>query len=158
MYNILGIPTLTPRKVVITIETESLQKSVCLAGEDSSPANNERLLLDTIFVLYMYHPFRYNIEFAVTILSHVFSAGVLSQFSPPSGDICPGSDIEFSCVGNSLSVSNTRWEISPDGGEPACIVPHNIPDEMQRCGTDRIFTSSFTGQTGVNYTFNSYSL
>ena len=24
--------------------------------------------------------------------------------------------------------------------------------EMQRCGTDRIFTSSLTGQTGVNYT------
>ena len=80
------------------------------------------------------------------------SAGVLSQFSPPSGDICPGSDIEFSCVGNSLSVSTTRWEITPDGGEPACIVAHNQPDEMLDCGPDRIFTSSLTGQTGVNYT------
>ena len=78
-----------------------------------------------------------------------FSAGVLSQFSPPSGDICPGSD---SCVGNSLSVSTTRWDITPDGGEPACIVFHNQPGEMQRCGPDRIFTSSLTGQTGVNYT------
>ena len=77
---------------------------------------------------------------------------MLSQFSPPSGDICPGSDIEFSCVGNSLSVSNTRWEITPDGGEPACIVAHNQPDEMLDCGPDRIFTSSLTGQTGVNYT------
>ena len=80
------------------------------------------------------------------------SAGVLSQFSPPSGDICPGSDIQFSCVGNSLSVSNTRWEITPDGGEPACIVAHNQPDEMLDCGPGEIFTSSLTGQTGVNYT------
>ena len=79
----------------------------------------------------------------------MFSAGVLSQFSPPSGDICPGSDIEFSCVGNSLLVSFTRWEITPDG---ACFVLHNIPDEMDRCGPDRIFTSSLTGQTGLNYT------
>ena len=81
-----------------------------------------------------------------------FSAGVLSQFSPPSGDICPGSDIEFSCVGNSLSVSTTRWVITPDGGEPACTVLHNRPELMQRCGPDRIFTSSLTGQAGVNYT------
>ena len=81
-----------------------------------------------------------------------FSAGVLSQFSPPSGDICPGSDIEFSCVGNSLSVSTTRWRITPDGGEPSCIVPHNQPAVMQNCGPGDIFTSSLTGQTGVNYT------
>ena len=88
----------------------------------------------------------------LAIFSHVFSAGVLSQFSPPSGDICPGSDIEFSCVGNSLSVSTTRWEITPDGVETACTVFHNIPGEMDSCGPDRIFTSSLTGQTGVNYT------
>ena len=88
----------------------------------------------------------------LAIFSNVFSAGVLSQFSPPSGDICPGSDIEFSCVGNSLSVSSTRWEITPGGIRPACIVAHNQPDEMQNCGPGDIFTSSLTGQTGVNYT------
>ena len=88
----------------------------------------------------------------LAIFSHVFSAGVLSQFSPPSGDICPGSDIEFSCVGNSLLTSTTRWEITPDGGEPPCAVFHNVPDEMQRCGPGDIFTSSLTGQTGVSYT------
>ena len=79
-------------------------------------------------------------------------AGVLSQFSPPSGDICPGSDIEFSCVGNSLLNSNTGWEITPNGGDPACIVIHNRPEQMLRCGTERIFTSSLTGQTGLYYT------
>ena len=79
-------------------------------------------------------------------------AGVLSQFSPPNGDICPGSDIEFTCVGNSLSVSTTRWEITPGGGDPACTVSHNQPNEMQDCGPGDIFTSNLTGQTGVNYT------
>ena len=54
--NILGIPTLTCRKGVII--NRSLQKSVCFAGENSSPANNETLSLDNIFVPYIYHPFR----------------------------------------------------------------------------------------------------
>ena len=80
------------------------------------------------------------------------SAGVLSQFSPPSGDICPGSDIEFSCVGNSLLNSFTRWDITRDGGEPACVVIHNQLELLQRCGPERIFTSSLTGQTGLYYT------
>ena len=89
----------------------------------------------------------------LAIFSHVFSAGVLSQFSPPSGDICPGSDIEFSCVGNSLSVSTTRWEITPaGGGDPACIVAHNIPGEMDSCGPGDIFTLSLDVDADVNYT------
>ena len=79
-------------------------------------------------------------------------AGVLSQFSPPSGDICPGSDIEFSCVGNSLLNSFTHWDITPGGGEPACVVLHNQPELMQRCGPDRIFTSSLDVDAEVNYT------
>ena len=29
---------------------------------------------------------------------------------------------------------------------------HNQPEQMQRCGTDRIFTSSLTGRDGINYT------
>ena len=89
----------------------------------------------------------------LAIFSHVFSVGVLSQFSPPSGDICPGSDIEFSCVGNSLSVSTTRWEITPDGGgDPACIVSHNVPGEMDSCGPGDIFTSSLDVDADINYT------
>ena len=32
------------------------------------------------------------------------------------------------------------------------MVLHNIPDEMDRCGPDRIFTSSLTGRDGLNYT------
>ena len=79
--------------------------------------------------------------------------GVLSQFSPPSGDICPGSDIEFSCVGNSLPVSTTRWEITPGGGgDPACLVPHNQPSVIQTCGQGNIFTSSLDVDAEVNYT------
>ena len=146
--NILGIPTLTCRKGVII--NRSLQNSVCLAGEDSSPANNETLWLNIIFVPYVYHPFRYAIQVFVYVVT--FYAGVLSQFSPPSGDICPGSDIEFSCVGNSLLTSNTRWDITPDGGEPACIVIHNQPTVMQNCGPGDIFRSSLDVNAEVNYT------
>ena len=82
----------------------------------------------------------------------VLLAGVLCQFSPPSGDICPGSDIEFSCVGNSLMTSNTPWEITPDGVRPACVVLHNQPELMQSCGPGDIFRLSLTGQIGLNYT------
>ena len=81
------------------------------------------------------------------------STGALSQpFSPASGSVCPGSDIEFTCVGNSILLSNTRWEVTPDGGETPCVVAHNIPDEMDSCGPGEVFTSSLTGQTGLNYT------
>ena len=83
---------------------------------------------------------------------HVTHTGVLSQFSLPSGDICPGSDIEFSCVGNSLSVSTTRWEITPGGVRPECTVAHNIPEQMQSCGPGDIFRSSLDVDAEVNYT------
>ena len=88
-------------------------------------------------------------------LMQLLSAGVVSQpFSPASSDgVCPGSDIEFICAGNSILVSITRWEVTPDGGgDPTCIVFHNIPDEMDTCGPGGVFTSSLTGQTGLNYT------
>ena len=77
---------------------------------------------------------------------------MLCQFSPPSGDICPGSDIEFSCVGNSELNSNTQWVITPDGGETPCAVFHNQPELMQNCGPGEIFTSNLTGRDGLNYT------
>ena len=82
------------------------------------------------------------------------STGALSQpFSPASGDgVCPGSDIEFTCVVDSRPGSTTRWEITPDGEGPTCIVSLNVPDETQRCGLGDVFTSSLTGQTGLNYT------
>ena len=156
-HNILGIPTLTCWKGV--------KKVFAFLESTSRPANNETLLLDTTFVLYVYvyHYFRYmpsntNLGMPSSIIGILVvcfltcSAGVLSQFSPPSGYICPGSDIEFSCVGNSILSSYTRWEITPDGGEPSCLVLHNIPELMQNCGPGEIFTSSLTGQTGLSYT------
>ena len=86
-------------------------------------------------------------------LSNFTLAGVLSQFSPPSSDICSGSDIEFSCVGNSLSVSSTRWEITADGGgDRVCTVAHNVPGETDTCGPGGIFTSSLDVDAEVNYT------
>ena len=84
----------------------------------------------------------------------IFPTGVLSQpFSPASGVcVCPGSDIEFTCVVDARPASTTRWEITPDGGETACTVTLNIPNETQNCGPGGVFTSSLTGQTGDNYT------
>ena len=79
----------------------------------------------------------------------------LSQpFSPASGDgVCPGSDIEFTRVVDARPGSTTRWEITPDGGgDPACTVTLNVPDEMDTCGPGGVFTSNLTGQTGLNYT------
>ena len=96
------------------------------------------------------HPVQSNRHLVVCFVT--LPAGVLSQLSTPSGDICPGSDIEFSCVGNSHLSATTRWDITPDGGDPACVVIHNQPTVMQRCGPGDIFTLSLTGQTGVNYT------
>ena len=77
---------------------------------------------------------------------------MLSQFSPPSGDICSGSDIEFSCVGNSQFSATTQWDITPDGGEPSCVVSHNQPELMQNCGPGEIFRSSLDVDAAVNYT------
>ena len=89
----------------------------------------------------------------INVMIWYVSTGVLSQpFSPASGSVCSGSDIEFTCVGNSMLSSTTRWEITPDGGETPCIVLHNDNAFMQTCGPGRVFTSNLTGQTGFNYT------
>ena len=78
--------------------------------------------------------------------------GVQSQpFSPVSGDsVCPGSDIEFTCVGNSELGSTTRWDITADGVETTCIVLHSDDTFIQNCGPGGVFTSSPTA--GINYT------
>ena len=49
----------------------------------------------------------------------------------------------------------TAWTLTPDGGEPECIVLHNRPGAMLTCGPGRVFTSSLTGQSGDNTAFTS---
>ena len=51
-----------------------------------------------------------------------------------------------------MLVSFTSWEVTHDGEESACTVRHNVPDDMDTCGPGGVFTSSLTGQTGLNYT------
>lgn len=66
--------------------------------------------------------------------------------------MCPGGDIVYTCIGNSLSTSLTRWDISSNEETTQCYVEHNKPEIMQTCGPNDIFTSSLTGQSGPNFT------
>ena len=80
--------------------------------------------------------------------------GVLCQpFSSSPDEICPGDNVTFTCVvvdpdGNSF----TTWIVTLDGGEQDCILRHNRPNEVATCGPGQLFTSSFTDQSGDNYT------
>ena len=51
-------------------------------------------------------------------------------------------------VGNSF----TTWRVTPGGRDPTCRVIYNNPDDTETCGPGRVFTSSLTDQSGVNYT------
>ena len=66
--------------------------------------------------------------------------------------MCPGRDIEFTCVGNSIELSTTSWNVIHDGEQSLCIVRHNRPDVTVICGPGGVFTAYHTGQTGLNYT------
>ena len=88
----------------------------------------------------------------------IFTGVQCQSFSPPTEDICLGENITYTytcVVVNSVAVSFTTWRLTPNGGEPPCIVPHNQLGVMQTCGPERVFTSSLTGQSGDNTTFTS---
>ena len=86
----------------------------------------------------------------------MFTGVQCQSFSPPTEDICLGDNITYTCVVvNSVAASSTVWRLTPDGGEPPCIVLHDQPDIMQTCGPGRIFTSYLTGQSGDNTFFSS---
>ena len=71
------------------------------------------------------------------------STGVLCQsFSPPTGEICPGDDVTFTCSAGDA----TFWSVSPGGEDGECAYRSSNPN-IDRCGPGRIFTS---GPTDVN--------
>ena len=79
------------------------------------------------------------------------STGVLCQsFSPPTGEICPGDDVTFTCVADIA----TLWTVTPAGDNGLCIYASSsrLPD---MCGPGGRFTSS---QTDVNGDTNNSSL
>ena len=88
----------------------------------------------------------------------MFTGVQCQSFSPPTEDICLGESITYTytcVVVNSEPMFTTSWRLTPDGGEPRCIVQHNDPDSMDACGPGRVFTSSLTDQSGDNTTFTS---
>ena len=88
----------------------------------------------------------------------IFTGVQRQSFSPPTEDICLGENITYTytcVVVNSVAVSFTTWRLTPNGGEPPCIVPHNRPGVMQTCGPGDVFTSYLTDQSGNNTSFTS---
>ena len=98
------------------------------------------------------HVYTKRIIIHVSHLISLFYTGVLCQsFSPPTGEICPGDNVTFTCV---VLDSATRWTVTPggDGGECAYFSSSRTPD---MCGPGDRFTSS---QTDVNGDINNSSL
>ena len=84
----------------------------------------------------------------------VCPSGVFCQsFSSSPEEICPGDNVTFTCVVvDPDGISFTTWRVTLDGGEQDCILRHNRPNEVETCGPGQLFTSSFTSQSGDNYT------
>ena len=69
------------------------------------------------------------------------STGVLCQsFSPPTGEICPGDYITFTCSAGAA----TFWTVSPGGVDNECAYRSGNP-AIDRCGPGDRFTSGPTG-------------
>ena len=77
---------------------------------------------------------------------NVTYVGTLSQFTTPD-ETCPGDPVTFTCVVNS---DDTRWTVSPDGGDGLCLyqASHEDPDA---CGPGSRFRSSRTEGSASNF-------
>ena len=72
------------------------------------------------------------------------STGVLCQsFSPPTGEICPGDDVTFTCVADTTTI----WTVTPGGDDGQCVYVSSAMNEA-RCGPELRFTSSPTDVNG----------
>ena len=77
------------------------------------------------------------------ILIHVRLSGVLCQsFTPPTGEICPGDDVTFTCSAGDVTV----WIVSLGGNDGQCSYISGLP-AIDMCGPGNRFTS---GPTDVN--------
>ena len=77
--------------------------------------------------------------------------GVLCQsFSPPTGEICPGYDVTFTC---SAGIA-TFWTVSLGGDDDDCAYRSSNPN-IDRCGPGNRFTS---GPTDGDNTISSLSV
>ena len=79
--------------------------------------------------------------------------GVLCQsFTAPTGEICPGGDVTFTCVSGT---NTTLWTITSGGDVDTCLYRTNNPEATQTCGQEMRFTSS---QTEMSEDTNNSSL
>ena len=77
--------------------------------------------------------------------------GVLSQFSPLTGEICSGDNVTFTCVVNTaLGI----WVVRLRGEETECLFRRSNPGQ-DNCGPGERFMSN---ATDVNEDINSSSL
>ena len=80
--------------------------------------------------------------------------GVLCQsFTAPTGEICPGDDVTFTCVVDLA----TFWRVTstPRGDDDECVYRSGSPDITDACGPDDRFTSS---RTDMSQDINNSSL
>ena len=83
-----------------------------------------------------------------TLHIHCSSTGVLCQsFSPPTGEICPGDDVTFTCSAGAA----TFWSVSPGGVNEECAY-RSVNPTTQMCGPGNRFTSGPTDVNGDNTT------
>ena len=66
--------------------------------------------------------------------------GVLCQsFTAPTGEICPGDDVTFTCIVEATTI----WIVTPGGDDRECVYT-TITQSTDMCGPDDRFTSSRT--------------
>ena len=79
--------------------------------------------------------------------------GVLCQsFTAPTGEICPGDDVTFTCI---AGTSTTLWTVTSGGNVDTCVYRTSDTDNTDTCGPERRFTSS---QTEISEDINNSSL
>ena len=69
------------------------------------------------------------------------------SFTAPTGEICPGDDVTFTCV---AGTPTTLWSVSSGGDTDTCVYRTDDPDNTDTCGPEMKFTLSQTEMSGDN--------
>ena len=71
--------------------------------------------------------------------------GAQNQFTGPSNGICPGDDVTFTCVVDTIL---TSWRVNSTGALTSCTYDQSNPTVTVKCGLAQEFTSSRTDENG----------
>ena len=69
------------------------------------------------------------------------------SFTAPTGEICPGDDVTFTCV---AGTATTLWTVSSGGEDDTCVYRTSDSDNTQTCGPEMRFISSQTEMSEDN--------